>query len=114
MEEIKNYDNLDKKEVAEEFYEKMWEKMKKFKVVTAETKVFEPEFLTNEQKDIYKEYLENPDEYKSYAVQEFLLDTEGYEKKHMYRNERIGRYPVGFRQYENFANYSTWKESATI
>jgi len=43
-----------------------------------------------------------------------LLDQENFNKKNMHDLEAIGRYPHGFRHYENFANYSQVKRDATI
>lgn len=33
---------------------------------------------------------------------------------HHFNNDKIGRYPQGFRQYENFANYSQFNRDAQI
>lgn len=43
-----------------------------------------------------------------------MLDRENLIKFDMYQQERIGRYPHGFRHFENFANYSQVKPDATI
>lgn len=42
------------------------------------------------------------------------LTREETKKYHDYWNNKIGRYPEGFRHYENFANYSQVKKDATI
>lgn len=52
--------------------------------------------------------------YESIDMEEFIVDRENKWKQHMYEQERIGRYPQGFRHFENFANYSQFKKDATI
>ena len=82
LEEVMRKDGLEDATVAQEFFDGLWEKMQKFKLREWDYDVIKPEFLSEEQKDIYAEYLENPNEYRSYAVDEFLLDNENYEKRH--------------------------------
>ena len=53
-------------------------------------------------------------QYESIDVDEFILDRENQWKHHMYHQERMGRYPHGYRHFENFANYSQHKPDATI
>ena len=43
-----------------------------------------------------------------------VLDQENWEKMHDYAHSRLGRYPHGFRHFENYANYSQVKKDATI
>ena len=56
----------------------------------------------------------NTYEYDSANYEEFMLNRENEIKFDMYQQERIGRYPHGFRHFENFANYSQVKKDATI
>ena len=53
-------------------------------------------------------------EYRSIAIDEFLIDQENYNNVEKYDLNKVGRYPYGFRHLENYANYSQVKRSATI
>ena len=58
--------------------------------------------------------LEKDSEYQSADFYDFTFDQENYDKWHMYQQEKIGRYPYGFRHFENFANYSQANKDSTI
>ena len=111
LDEISNKDGLDSKEIADKYFDEMWAKMMK-RVKT--NKPLKPEYLSKEQPDIFKLALEKDNEYRSVAIDEFILDQENYDKWHMYQQQKIGRYPHGFRHFENFANYSQVLKDATI
>jgi hypothetical protein len=63
---------------------------------------------------VYKQFFEKANEYESMVAEDFVFDQENYDKWHLYQNDKIGRYPYGFRHFENFANYSQAKRDSTI
>lgn len=81
LDEISNKDGLDSKEIADKYFDEMWAKMMK-RVKT--NRPLKPEYLSKEQPDIFKMALEKDDEYRSVAIDEFILDQENYDKWHMY------------------------------
>ena len=92
----------------------MWKKM--LKTCVKPQYPLKPEFLDLDAKpkDPYAEMEADPHRYESFTLGDFTLDQENYTKKHYWENEKIGRYPHGFRHLENFANYSQVKRDATI
>ena len=81
LDEISNKDGLDSKEIADKYFDEMWAKMMK-RVKT--NRPLKPEYLSKEQPDIFKMALEKDDEYRSVAIDEFILDQDNYDKWHMY------------------------------
>lgn len=45
---------------------------------------------------------------------QFSVDPDDLKKMQEYMNKAIGRYPPGFRHYENFENYQIINPGATI
>ena len=99
---------------AHKFYEQMWNKLTKRVNKFVPLK---PKFLDQTPKDPYQEALRKPDMPESYndgSADGFVMDHENYNKMHDYAQSRIGRYPHGFRHFENYANYSQLKKDANI
>lgn len=52
--------------------------------------------------------------YESVSFEEFLVDQKNWDKSEKYEQQKIGRYPYGFRHLENFANYSQVNRNSNI
>lgn len=110
IEEITNKEGLEDPEFANAFFEEQWNKIKNYRI--KKNKPLKPKYLDSEQPE--QDPFKDPNEYTSMALGDFLPDQENYDKMHEYEQERIGRYPHGFRHLENFANYSQERRDATI
>lgn len=114
FDEIISQDDLSDEGAAHKFFEEMWQKINKKINPHWKQKV---KFLDDETpKDKYEEFLSDPVKPKSYDIstEDLTLDQENYDNLHIYAHSRIGRYPHGFRHFENYANYSQVKKNATI
>lgn len=89
-------------------YNKIWKK----------TRTVDPvrnQFLNPKQgpKDPYDAVMKGQP-YDSLVDNEFYIAKKELKKFHEAKNNKIGRYPINYRHFENFANYSQVKKDATI
>ena len=62
----------------------------------------------------YYDQLRGPDVARSYVDGGFLPDERGWNKESDRIKSQIGRYPIGFRHYENYTHYSKQFPDRTI
>jgi len=67
-----------------------------------------------EEKDPYYAMMKTEKEIVSRFENHFDIDDEDHHAYYDKIEQSIGRYPVGFRHYENYENYKTIKPEATI
>lgn len=59
-------------------------------------------------------FKQNPNQYQSISVGDFVMNQKNFENAVRFHEERIGRYPLGYRHYENYANYQHEVKGSTI
>ena len=116
--------HLDEIEDEEEYIEKWMEwVMPKITIKYGRKKRLPPTKWDQKIEQIRKEdptgahlvdQLQGPDIPHSYVDSEFLPDERGYYKELDRIKSNIGRYPIGFRHYENFQNYVKQYPDRTI
>lgn len=117
LEEVVTKDGLKTGDEAVAFFEEQWRKLMEANKVHRVHKTPGPEFVDpkgESEQQKWDKLVNKDSDYHSVHPEEFVLDAPNAKKRSKYIHERIGRYPMGFRHFENFANYSQEKKDATI
>jgi hypothetical protein len=101
--------NFKTEEEAKAFFDKKITEWSKMKLKKRKVEVDE-----REKKDPYYAMLKEEKPITSRYSNHFDIDDEDYHSFYDQIERNIGRYPIGFRQYENFENYSAAYPDSTI
>jgi hypothetical protein len=110
LEEAREMSKISTPEQAREYFDKKvkaeWRKLKRAPPLK--------EIDIRELKDPYYQMLKRDKPIESRYTNYFDISDQDYHKYFADLEKNIGRYPIGFRQYENFENYKIANPNASI
>ena len=109
LDKIEAMENMTEEQMEEEL-ERQLDDLSKIRAQN----LLEPTRFVTERAHPYREYFKDPARYESKTWGEWILDQENYDKYADWHLDQVGRYPHGFRHYENYANYVAHDETKTI